>query len=122
MTRLLIIAVLAILLYQVLGRPEPASIPETIMEAVSARVSVENLVTEPQRYDGWHVTVTGRVVDRAVAFGFGAAVLADDAGHQLYLLGAVATATPGTEMTVSGRFDMALAIGDLVVPVLTVDR
>lgn len=122
MTRLLVIAVLAALLYQVLGRPEPASIPETIMEAVSARVSIENLVTEPQRHDGQHVTVTGRVVDRAVALGFGTAVLSDDAGHQIYLLGAIASAAPGAEMTVSGRFSMALAIGDLVVPVLRVDR
>ena len=47
MTRLLVIAVLAVLLYQVVGRPEPASIPETIMEAVSARVSLQrsDLVT-----------------------------------------------------------------------------
>lgn len=122
MTRLLIIAALAILLYQVLGRPEPASIPETILEAVSAGVSIENLVTEPQRHDGQHVTVTGRVVDRAVALGFGTAVLSDGAGNQIYLLGAIASAAPGTEMTVSGRFSMALAIGDLVVPVLRVDR
>jgi len=122
MIRLIVIAVLAVLIYEVLGRPEPASISETIMEAVSARVSIENLATEPQRHEGQHVTVTGRVVDRAVALGFGTAVLADDAGNQIYLLGAIAAATPGTELTVSGRFSMALAIGDLALPVLTVDR
>lgn len=122
MTRLLVIAVLAVLVYQVLGRPEPASVSDTITEALSARVSIENLATQPQRYEGRHVTVTGRVVDRAVALGFGTAVLADNAGNQIYLLGSIAAATPGIELTVSGSFSMALAIGDLAVPVLTVDR
>jgi hypothetical protein len=83
-----------------------------------AEVTLAELAAAPAQHDGQRVTVSGRVVDRATVLGLGGVLIADDQGHQVLAAGWTGPATPGERVTVTGTYRVALAVGELQVPLL----
>lgn len=112
MARLLVLVALGLALWlafapEGLG-PQSAAVP----------VSLAELAAAPSRHDGQRVTVRGQVVERATVLGVGGVLIADASGHQLLAAGWTGPVVPGETVTVTGTYRVALAVGDLQVPVI----
>jgi hypothetical protein len=112
MGRLLVLAALGVALWLAFA-PEGAG-----PQGPAAPVSLADLAAAPARHDGQRVTVSGRVVDRATVLGVGGVLITDAAGNQLLAAGWTGPVVPGDSVTVTGTYRIALAVGDLQVPVI----
>lgn len=83
-------------------------------------VALAELLQHPEDYQGRFVRVSGTVIDRASLLGVGGVILADTAGHEILVLGLIAPPRPGSETTISGRFQTLLSVGDIQAPVIVI--
>lgn len=78
---------------------------------------VGRLVDQPNEFDGRRVTIRGVVVDRAAIMGVGGYRL-KQGNAEIFVVSGRGIPPPGAEITVSGTFKQAFAIGGFQYAVL----
>lgn len=115
MSRFLFLGLIALVVWLVLGGPKSQS-----AGTIAASVTLAQLAKAPSDWNGRLVTVTGTVVDRANVMGVGGVLISDESGHQLLAAGWTDPVLPGKTAQVTGEYRLALAVGDLEIPMILV--
>lgn len=113
MARILGLLLIALVVWLALG-------PRSGGDGPGVAVTLAQLAADPARWDGRRITVTAQVIDRATVMGMGGVLIGDAAGNRILAAGWTGPASPGATATVSGEYRLALAVGEVQVPLILI--